>query len=195
MSQQQNAHIVNNSSEGVLACRHVAARPIFHKEFGAFLARLRETRTGWNQSDAVRFIKSPLVTRQKLLHLEAGKTQDPDPDLLRVLAKAYQEPYESVIKHLVSSRYGIEADWHTSRVRSDTRRGREEGSSVRPSVPSYSQDALRAAAILYNTGQELQKRAGEILRRHAPISRSDATARRQLRGGFRAESDPGDERK
>lgn len=86
----------------------VARRPIFHAEFGAYLADLR-TQKGWSQSDAARYggKKSKLLTRQVLLHLEAGKTKDPDPEALRALALLYDVPYEQIVAKLVACRYGI----------------------------------------------------------------------------------------
>jgi transcriptional regulator with XRE-family HTH domain len=94
----------------VLASSAVSGRPIFHAGFGEYLAKLREERTGWTQSDAARFGSkhSPLLTRQVLLHLEAGKTKDPDPEVLRALATLYGVSYEQIAGRFIAQRYGIE---------------------------------------------------------------------------------------
>lgn len=103
----QMAHAVNNPHMTVLGFPSVSKRPIFHAQFGEYLAGLREAK-GWNQSDAARFgvKKSKLLTRQVLLHLEAGKTKDPKPDVLRAVALLYGVPYEQIAAKHVACRFG-----------------------------------------------------------------------------------------
>jgi len=104
----QIARDVNNRHARVLGFRSVSQRPIFHAEFGRYVAELRERR-GWSQSDAARFggKKNPALTRQVLLHLEAGKTKDPDPEVLRAVALLYGVSYEQIVSKLVACRYGL----------------------------------------------------------------------------------------
>lgn len=92
----------------MLASTGVAGRPIFHADFGRYLIGLREAH-GWSQSDAARYghKQNPLLTRQVLLHLEAGKTKDPDPEVLKALAALYGVPYVDVAGRFVALRYGI----------------------------------------------------------------------------------------
>jgi hypothetical protein len=42
-----------------------------------------------------------------LLHLEAGKTKDPDPAVLKAVALLYEVPYEHLVEKFVSYRYGV----------------------------------------------------------------------------------------
>jgi transcriptional regulator with XRE-family HTH domain len=99
-----------NLPEAVLASAPVSARPIFHADFGRYLAKLREERTGWTQSDAARFgqKQNPVLTRQVLLHLEAGRTKDPEPEVLRALAQLYGVEYSEIAGRFVAQRYGID---------------------------------------------------------------------------------------
>lgn len=112
--QQQKVDVANKCQQRVLASRGVAARPIFHAEFGRYLVELREQR-GWSQSDAARFGEKHGLTRQILLHLEAGKTKDPEPSVLRAIATTYGAEYDDIARRFITYRYGIDfARVHTS---------------------------------------------------------------------------------
>src|SRR5687767_2448750 len=78
--QRQNAHSVNKSLRRAVSSSGVSPRPVVHAEFGRYLTEIRMAR-GLSQSQVARALSRtlPAVTRQVLLHLEAGKTKDPDP--------------------------------------------------------------------------------------------------------------------
>lgn len=140
--QQQNVDNGNYFSRGVLASAQMVGRPIFHKQFGEFLAGLRK-RKGWTQSDAARFAEQrhlTALTRQVLLHLEAGKTKDPDPSALRDLAMLYGVAYEDIAGEFVAHRFGVQIagrrdlsrhaqDRVSSSAESQTAGGADHGSS------------------------------------------------------------------
>jgi transcriptional regulator with XRE-family HTH domain len=104
----------------MLGFADVPARPIVYKKFGRHLANLRVAR-GWNQSDAARFAAqkhiSDVLTRQVLLHLEAGKTKNPDPAVLRAVAQLYEASYVDVVRHYLIEHIEVQADRYGVSVR------------------------------------------------------------------------------
>lgn len=84
-------------------------RPIFHADLGAFFLSLR-TEKGWKQRTAAdialrRNIKP--LTRQVLLRLERGQTQNPKPEVLRALATLYERPYAEIVTRFAWARYRV----------------------------------------------------------------------------------------
>ena len=77
--------------------------------FGAFLVQLRES-FRWRQAQAADIAtrRELAVSRQALRGLEEGKTQSPEPELLRAVAQLYKVPYEELVRRYVHERYGID---------------------------------------------------------------------------------------
>jgi transcriptional regulator with XRE-family HTH domain len=87
----------------------VSARPVFHKELGEFFVELR-TQRGWKQRQAASIAfrrRLKVLTRQVLLRLEAGRTKNPEPEVLRALAELYEMPYEDLVQRFVERRFGL----------------------------------------------------------------------------------------
>jgi transcriptional regulator with XRE-family HTH domain len=158
--QQQNVDVANISTGAVLASGRVAGRPIFHKEFGVFLAKLREEKTGWSQSDAARFgaKHSPLLTRQVILHLEAGKTKDPEPEVLRALATLYGVPYEDIARRFIAQRYSI-------RMGDLIRHSNDQGSAVRGFDVAAQARVLSAATELVEASEAFARTVQDVASR------------------------------
>lgn len=100
------------STTGELPCPTVAERPVYLREFGRYCADLREAK-GWNQSDAARYAKQrglKELTRNIILRIEAGKTKNPEPAVLRALADLYGRQYREMVDRLVFLRYGLGPD-------------------------------------------------------------------------------------
>lgn len=91
--------------------RRVTGRPIVHKEFGEYVEGLR-TAKGWeHQMDAARYAAQrgvKVVTRNKLVRLESGKTRNPSAELLRGIARLYEVPYEEVVSVYTRYQFGID---------------------------------------------------------------------------------------
>lgn len=110
--QSQNATTTNNANQGA-ATIHVemAGRPVFDAELGRFFENLRIERKFKHQRQAAHIAKTKLrlkhVTYQRLQQLEAGKTKNPDPRLLRDLAVLYSVPYETLVERWVAHRFGL----------------------------------------------------------------------------------------
>ena len=93
----------------MLASGCVSSRPVFHPEVGKLLEGLREARN-WTQSEAAHIAKRrnlTLITRQVLLRLEAGKTRDPQPKVLKQMASLYGISYAGLIGELMEHLYGV----------------------------------------------------------------------------------------
>ena len=170
------------------------ARPIFHAEFGKYLADLRDKRN-MSQSDAARFGRklTPLLTRHVLLHMEAGKTKDPEPDVLRALAVLYEVPYEVIVEKLVACRYGITsrknttAETATDELESALPVEGQHGPSASPArltdVQAAAQDRLLARAI---RATRLTLLSLTALRGQTPVARvTEPRHRLGPRGGRR----------
>lgn len=87
-------------------------RPVFHPELGAYFARLREEK-GWSQRRAGEVAhrrRLAAVNYQAIQRLEAGKTRDLGPDLLRALAALYDVTYESLVRRWAQVRYGVDVE-------------------------------------------------------------------------------------
>ena len=87
----------------------VGIRRVVNREFGRYVTGLREAEN-WTQSDAARYAKQRglrRVTRQVLIHLEAGKTQFPEPDLIREVAQLYRQTYDDLARRFFEHRYGV----------------------------------------------------------------------------------------
>jgi hypothetical protein len=87
----------------------VSKRPVFHPELAAFFRGLRVARgLGFNQAvDTARRRGLP-VTTQHLRGLEKGTTKNPDPDVLRALARLYDLSYEALATQYVRVRFGLQ---------------------------------------------------------------------------------------
>ena len=111
--QQQKATRHNRSQGGAIASSGaVPPRPKFHKELGRFFAELREAK-GWTQrqaGDIASRKKLKGVTRQVILRLEAGRTKNAEPEVLRGLADLYGMTYEALAATYLSRRYGLRFD-------------------------------------------------------------------------------------
>lgn len=85
------------------------ARPVFHESLGQFFVSLREAK-GWGQRQAASIAernKLPGLTRQVMWRLEAGKTKNAEPDVLRSLALLYEVPYQDLVARWVKVRFGV----------------------------------------------------------------------------------------
>lgn len=125
--QQLNGATVNNAPQAVIASEEMRRRPVYSKDLGEFFTSLREAH-GWNQSEAAEFAHrrghKPL-TRQVLLRLERGQTKNPEPEVLRSVAKLYGISYPRIIAAVVKCRYNIDV---TDRAALNTETGVESGS-------------------------------------------------------------------
>jgi len=107
--QSQNTtvgHIANHAA--VTIGSEMASRPVFHEDLGLFFRDLREAR-GWSQRQAATIAKNRRITGvsyQVLQRLEAGRTKNPEPELLRALSKLYEVPYETLVGRWVERRFG-----------------------------------------------------------------------------------------
>jgi transcriptional regulator with XRE-family HTH domain len=172
----------------------VPARPIVYKNFGGYLARVR-TEHGWTQSDAARKARQRRIpgspTRQVLLHLEAGKTKNPDPSVLRAISTLYQISYEEVARtfliehlHVQADRYGVDvrtdddghiyiAEGNEDAASATGGRARDphQGAPVQSAIAA--EDVIDVAADLYAAGARLQRLAEQVLGRHVAIAGDD----------------------
>lgn len=85
------------------------ARPVFHESLGQFFVSLRDEK-GWTQRQAGALAERrelPGLTRQVLWRLEAGKTKNPEPGVLRSIAELYEASYEDLVARWVNVRFGV----------------------------------------------------------------------------------------
>lgn len=83
-------------------------RPVFHPELGAYFQGLRARRKLASLRVAER-VAAELdldVKYTDLQRLEAGKTLNPDPSLIRDLSALYKRPYEELVAKFVEARFG-----------------------------------------------------------------------------------------
>jgi transcriptional regulator with XRE-family HTH domain len=184
--QQQNTDNVNNGPGRVLASAAVAgARPIFHAEFGRYLAKLREDKTGWTQSDAARFGRrhSPALSRNVIVHLEQGKTKDPEPEVLRALANLYGVEYLEIVTRFIESRYRIDLTRHTGSGRSAAQTGGIDVPSPTRVLTDERLHALdgivSAATAIIELGEQIHAAGQTIIGRQDATTRGRAAARAQ----------------
>jgi transcriptional regulator with XRE-family HTH domain len=144
--QQQNADICQQSEDGLLGCASVPTRSIFHAEFGRYMEGLR-TAKAWSQSDAARFAakKYPHITRNVIVHVEAGKARDPKPALLRDLANLYGVPYEEVARQFFRDKYGNDPIRHRGAVQPEG--NKNEAGGVLPENPPLSHQSQTPEGI------------------------------------------------
>lgn len=100
-------------SRRVLGSPPVPRRPVYDKELGRFFAELRATK-GWTQRQAAEIAArkkgAEAVTRQVLLRLEAGRTKNPEPEVLRGLGVLYDLPYRQLAGRFIARRYEIDVE-------------------------------------------------------------------------------------
>lgn len=104
------SHQLTMADGTVLRSSLMAARPIFHKEFGQYLTGLRE-RKGWTQRQATsqaQRAKLLDIGRQLIWRLEQGKVKHPAPAALKALSALYGEPYEHLVQRFVAAHYGVD---------------------------------------------------------------------------------------
>jgi hypothetical protein len=97
----------------------VPKRPVFSKELAHFFVSLRDDK-GWGQRQAADFARrraengerelKPL-TRQVMLKLEAGKTKNVEPAILRAVAALYGKTYEEIVTAYIARRFDL--PWQT----------------------------------------------------------------------------------
>lgn len=146
--QQQNAHTRQQPATRLLRCSGVSTRPIFHAEFGEYLVSLR-TKKEWTQSDAGRYARkeNPRITRQVILHLEKGKTRNPKPDVLRVLAKIYDVSYDEIAEKL-AEKYSRDLLGQRQRVQRKGNKGAQTPDNLNQTQEEDSDAGLVASSRL-----------------------------------------------
>lgn len=96
------------------------ARPVFHRELGETLKRLRE-KEGWSVQQAIIRAKAKhhtALTANRLRWIEEGKTKFPDADVLSAIAEIYGIAYVGLAASFVSANYGRDLLGHSPPVQS-----------------------------------------------------------------------------
>lgn len=136
----------------------MASRPVFLPELGQFFQQLREQK-GWKQAYAGSLAERrglSGLSRQVLLRLEAGRTKNPEPNVLRSIATLYQVPYEELLARFWQARYGVSPEHVTAaRARLEPTPATVEGEG-----PSFTRVPLMADPIA--AGQPLRIDDGDI---------------------------------
>lgn len=91
-----------------LMAREQINRPVFHKELGDRLRKLREAHD-WSVQQAINIAKGKqhrALTLNRLRWLEEGKTKFPDAEVLRAVADIYDLTYAELAKAFVAANYG-----------------------------------------------------------------------------------------
>jgi transcriptional regulator with XRE-family HTH domain len=97
------------SKQGRLGWEAVPARQKPFKAMGRFFRGLRKGR-GWGLRQAAKLAERRrlhAVTTNSLGALERGETKNPEPELLRDLARLYEMSYAALVQHVIECRYGI----------------------------------------------------------------------------------------
>lgn len=142
---------------------------VYAKELGDFFAGLREAR-GWTQSAAARAAKSAklnVLSRNVLLRLEEGKIKNPEPDVLRALAKLYLLPYDQILGRFVRARYGSDLPWQAKELPSPSHVTSPKEVSLEVATARTLQHVTRAYEQTVNDIQVLAERAKQQFQRIA----------------------------
>lgn len=86
------------------AAMALGSRRIFHAEIGARLAKLRSD-NGLTQGEVEHRSKGA-VNKNTLKSIEAGRIENPNPDVLRELARLYKVPFREIALPFIEANYG-----------------------------------------------------------------------------------------
>jgi transcriptional regulator with XRE-family HTH domain len=91
----------------------VRERPVFLPELGSYFKELRKSK-GWSlrgaASQAERWNLSPPISYQVLFRLEKGQVKNPEPGVLRAVAKLYGVSYDGIVGKRLTAAYGDDVD-------------------------------------------------------------------------------------
>lgn len=196
--QQQVATRVNNANYGGGNIgRALTERPVFHKGLGEFFRGLREAR-GWNQRQAAEIAgRRGLdgLTRQVLLRLENGRTKNPEPSVLRALARLYDMTYAKMAARVVAVRFELDVqrvdekgmaitDSEAAHVRTAARVAESFEDRDLPATDHYEPSAAsHDEPVLATTRAQLDRAIAELLAVSKQLARGQAAMGRVPRSG------------
>jgi transcriptional regulator with XRE-family HTH domain len=147
------------------------ARPVFHNALGDFFRSIREAK-GWSLRQTATLAanrKIGSVSYQSLQRLEAGKAKNPEPDLLKALAKLYAVPYQTLVDKWVEHTFDLTrhstdqssgSSSHVGDPLNDPAATRMELERLRTIVARYDEEVRKMRALaddVFNTAIALEQ--------------------------------------